>query len=60
LETGLTEIKKFINEENGEIREKFTYTAMLVTLNNHAVQIHRVLKEVKDEYSILIQACLVF
>jgi hypothetical protein len=37
LEKGLDEIKKFINHENGEIKQKYTYTAMLVALNDHAI-----------------------
>jgi hypothetical protein len=58
LDKGLTEIKKFINNENGEIREKYTYTAILVALNDHAIQVQRALEEVKGECSILIQSCL--
>jgi hypothetical protein len=58
LEKGLKEIKEFINKENGEIRENHSYTAMLVALNDHAIQIQRALEEVKDEYNILIQSCL--
>jgi hypothetical protein len=34
------------------------YTAMLVALNGHAIQIQRALEEIKDEYNILIQSCL--
>jgi hypothetical protein len=58
LEKGLQEITKFINKGNGEIREKYAHTAMLVALNDHAIQIERALKELKDEYDILIQSCL--
>jgi hypothetical protein len=58
LEKGLDEIKKFINHENGEIRQKYSYTAMLVALNDHAIQIQRALEEVKNEYDILIQSCM--
>jgi hypothetical protein len=57
LQKGLNDIKEFINHENGEIKEKYTYTAMLVALNDHAIQIQRALEEVKDEYDILIQSC---
>jgi hypothetical protein len=58
LEKGLDEIKKFINHENGEIRQKYSYTAMLVALNEHAIQIQRALGEIKNEYDILIQSCM--
>jgi hypothetical protein len=58
LEKGLQDIKKFINKENGEIKRQYTYTSMLVILNDHAIQIQRALEEVKDEYNIIIQSCL--
>ncbi|PNF34241.1 hypothetical protein B7P43_G17488 [Cryptotermes secundus] len=58
LEKGLRDIRKFINEENGELKEKYTYTSMLVTLNDHAIQIQRALEEVKNEYDVILQSCL--
>jgi hypothetical protein len=58
LEKCLDEIKKSINHENGEIRDKYSYTTMLVALNDHAIQIQRALEEVKHEYDILIQSCM--
>jgi hypothetical protein len=58
LQKGLQDIREFINEENGEIKKKYTYTSMLVILNDHAVQIQRALEEVKDEYDVIIQSCL--
>jgi hypothetical protein len=58
LEKGLQDIKNFVNEENGEIKRKYTYTSMLVMLNDHAIQLQRALEEVKDEYNIIIQSCL--
>jgi hypothetical protein len=54
----LQDIKKFVNEENGEIKRKCTYTSMMVMLNDHAIQLQRALGEVKDEYDIIIQSCL--
>jgi hypothetical protein len=58
LEKGLQDIKEFINKENGEIKRQYTYTSMLVILNDHAIQIQRALEEVKDECNIIIQSCL--
>jgi hypothetical protein len=55
LEKGLTETRKFISQENGEVKEKYAHTAMLVAINDHALQIQRALEEVKDEYNVLIQ-----
>lgn len=44
LETGLRDIINFVNEENGEIKQKYTYTSMLVMLNEHANQLQRALE----------------
>jgi hypothetical protein len=44
LEKGLQDIKKFVNEENGEIQQKHTYTSMLVMLNDHATELQRALE----------------
>jgi hypothetical protein len=38
LEKGLQDFKNFVNEEN-EIKRKYTYTSMLVMLNDHAIQL---------------------
>jgi hypothetical protein len=57
LEKGLQDIKKFITKDNGEIKRQYTYTSMLVILNDHAIRIQRALEEAKDEYNI-IQSCL--
>jgi hypothetical protein len=58
LENGLQDIREFINEENAEIKRKYTYSSMLVTLNDHAMQIQRALDEEKDEYDVILQSCL--
>jgi hypothetical protein len=58
LEKGLQDIKSFVNEENGEIKRKYTYTSVLVMLKDHAIQLQRALKEVKNKYEIIIQSCL--
>jgi hypothetical protein len=36
---GLLEIKEFINKEKGKIKDKYQYTAILVALNENAIQI---------------------
>jgi hypothetical protein len=58
LEKGLQDIREFINEENAEIKKKYTYTSMLVALNDHTIQIQRALEEVRDEYNVILQSCL--
>jgi hypothetical protein len=58
LRKGLQDIREFINEENGEIKKKYTYPSMLVMLNDHAIQMQRALEEVRAEQNVIIQSCL--
>jgi hypothetical protein len=37
LAKGLNEMAKHINERDGEIKEMFTRTSMLLTVNEHAM-----------------------
>jgi hypothetical protein len=43
LEMGLRDVMEFIKERNGEINQKYMCTLILVSLNDHAVQIQRAL-----------------
>jgi hypothetical protein len=58
LEKGLQDIREFINEENGELKKRYSYTSMLVALNDQAIQIQRTLEEVRNEYDVILQSCL--
>jgi hypothetical protein len=58
LAKGLELISDYVNKENGEIKQKYTYTTLLVTLNEHAIQLERALMEVREEYDVIIQAVL--
>jgi hypothetical protein len=55
---GLRDIEKFINDQNGEISQKYEHTSMLISLNNHAIQIQTALEEVRNEYDVIMQSCL--
>jgi hypothetical protein len=45
---------KHVNERDGEIREMFTGASMLLTVNDHNMQLERALDECRREYNILI------
>jgi hypothetical protein len=54
----IRDIKNFVNEENGESEQKYTYISMLLMLNGHAIQLQRT-SEVRDEYDIIIQSSMI-
>jgi hypothetical protein len=45
LSKGLDEMAKHISEHDGEIKEMFTGTSMLPTVNEHSMQLERALEE---------------
>jgi hypothetical protein len=58
LAKGLEAISNHVDRENGEIKEKYTYTSFLVVLNEHAIQIERAFTEVREEYDVILKAVL--
>jgi ribosomal protein L10 len=58
LSKDLDEMAKHINEHDGEIKEMFTGTSMLLTVNEHSMQVERALGECRKEYNILIDAII--
>jgi len=58
LPKGLDETAKHINERDGEIKEMFTGTSMLLTVNDHNMQLERALSECRKECNILIDAII--
>jgi len=53
---GLEEMAKHVNEQDGEIKEMFTAYSLLLTINEHAMQLNRATGECCREYEILIDA----
>jgi alpha-glucuronidase len=47
---------KHVNKLDGEIKEMFIGTSMLLTVNEHTMQLDRALDECRREYDILIDA----
>ena len=58
LSKGLDEMAKHISEHDSEIKEMFSGTSMLLTVNEHNMQLERALDECRREYNILIDAIL--
>jgi hypothetical protein len=58
LSKGLDEMAKHTSEHDGEIKEMFTGTSMLLTVNEHNMQLERALGECRREYNILLDAIL--
>jgi ribosomal protein L10 len=58
LSKGLEEMAKHINEQDGEIKDMFTGASMLLTVNEHNMQLQRALDECRREYNVLIDAVM--
>ena len=58
LSKGLEEMARHVNERDGEIKDMFTGASMLLTVNEHNMQLERALSECRREYNILIDAIM--
>ena len=58
LSRGLEEMARHVNLRDGEIKEMFTGASILLTVNEHNMQLERVLDEYIREYNILIDAIM--
>jgi len=56
LSKGLEEMANHINDQNGEIKEMFSSYSLVLTINEHSVQLSRAIDECRREYEILIDA----
>jgi len=45
LSKGLEEMAKHVNAQDGEIKEMFTAYSLLLAINEHAMQLNRVIEE---------------
>ena len=55
LSKGMEETAKHVNAQDGEIKELFTAYSLLLTINEHAMQLNRAIEECRREYEILIE-----
>jgi hypothetical protein len=58
LEKGLLDSRKHIVVEEGNLNMQLGYISMLIVLNDHALQLDRAIEELKDQYSMLIDAAI--
>ena len=58
LAKGLQKMAEHINKHDGEVKRMFTATSMLLTVNDHSIQLERAINECRREYEILIDAII--
>lgn len=58
LSQGLEEMAKHLNERDGEIKSILSATSLLLTINEHTLQLERAVYECKREYNLLIDAIM--
>jgi hypothetical protein len=58
LSKGLEEMAKHMNEHDGEIKSILSATSLLLTINEHTMQLERAISEYKREYDLLIDAIM--
>jgi len=49
---------KLINEQDGEVKRMFTASSIMLTVNEHSMQLNRAIDERRREYEILIDAIM--
>jgi len=58
LSKGLEEMAKHINKQDGEVKRMFTASSIMLTVNEHSMQLNRAIDECRREYEILIDAIM--
>jgi hypothetical protein len=58
LSKGFEDMTKHINKQDGEVKRMFTASSMMLTVNEHSMQLNRATDECRREYGILIDAIM--
>jgi hypothetical protein len=58
LPKGLEDMANHIHKQDGEVKRIFTASSMMLTVNEHSMQLNRAIDECRREYEILIDAIL--
>jgi len=58
LSKDLEDMAKHINKQDVEVKRIFTASSMMLTVNEHSVQLNRAIDECRAEYEILIDAIM--
>jgi len=58
LSKSLEDMAKHINEQDGEVKRMFTASSIMLTVNEHSMQLNRAIDECRREYEILIDAIM--
>jgi methyl-accepting chemotaxis protein len=56
LSKGIEDMANHINDQNGEIKEMFGSYSLVLSINEHSVQLSRAIDECRRKYEILIDA----
>jgi len=55
---GLEDMAKHINEQDGEVKRIFTASSIMLTINEHSMQLNRAIDECRRDYEILIDVIM--
>jgi hypothetical protein len=58
LSQGFEDMAKHINKQDGEVKRMFTASSMMLTVNEHSIQLNRATDECRRECEILIEAVM--
>ena len=58
LAKGMEELEEYVNSQDGKIKDMFTAYSLLLTINEHVIQLNRAIDECRREYEILIDAVI--
>jgi len=50
LSKALEDMAKHINKQDGEVKRMFTASSMMLTVNEHLMQLYRAIDECRREY----------
>ena len=56
LAKGMEELEKYVNSQDGKIKDMFTTYSLLLTINEHVIQLNRAVDECRRDCEILIDA----
>ena len=54
----MEELEKYVNSQDGRIKDMFTAYSLLLTTDEHVIQLNKAIDECRREYEILINAVI--
>ena len=59
LAKGMEELEKYVNSQDGKIKDMFTTYSLLLTIDEHVIQLNKAIDECRREYEILLMLSLI-